>query len=142
MQHPFNTSSSQAIFFFLPNLPETALVLDSSYAGFAVSSYAGFAVSTQSVGSVRTLSKSALKILSFALAVSDGIFQAQCFFLQAELLTGEALFPGSSDIDQLHLQLQLLGPLPATMTRCFASNPHNAQASPLPAKPATKLKVW
>lgn len=88
------------------------------------------------------MGKSALKMLSFALAVSDGIFQAQVWLLQAELLTGEALFPGSSDIDQLHLELQLLGPLPATMTRCFASNPHNAQATPLPTKPTTQLKVW
>lgn len=61
---------------------------------------------------------------------------------QAELLTGEALFPGSSDIDQLHLQLKLLGPLPATMTRSFASNPHNAQATPLPSRPTTNLKSW
>ena len=64
------------------------------------------------------------------------------FVLQAELLTGEPLFPGSSDIDQVHQQLQLLGPLPATMTRSFASNPHNAQATPLPARPTANLKVW
>lgn len=62
--------------------------------------------------------------------------------LQAELLTGEALFPSSSDLDQLHLQLQLLGPLPAHMTRSFASNPHNAQAAPLPPKSTTSLKLW
>ena len=64
------------------------------------------------------------------------------FGLQAELLTGEALFPGTSDIDQLHLQLQLLGPLPANMTRSFVSNPHNAQEAPLPAKSTTNLKFW
>ena len=58
------------------------------------------------------------------------------------MLTGEALFPGSSDIDQLHLQLQLLGPLPATMMCSFASNPHNVQATPLPARPTTNLKLW
>lgn len=62
--------------------------------------------------------------------------------MQAELLTGEALFPGSSDIDQLHLQLQLLGPLPASMATSFCGNPHNAQLMPLPTKPVGSLKVW
>lgn len=68
------------------------------------------------------------------------IWAAGC--LMAELLTGEALFPGSSDIDQLHLQLQLLGPLPAIMTHSFSRNPHNAQLAPLPAKPVSNLKQW
>ena len=62
--------------------------------------------------------------------------------LQAELTTGEPLFPGSSDIDQLHLQLQLLGPLPASMAASFCGNPHNAQLLPLPAKPVSSLKAW
>lgn len=62
--------------------------------------------------------------------------------LQAELLTGEALFPGSSDIDQLHLQVHLLGPLPPHMTRSFATNPHNAQAAPFPPKATPNLKRW
>ncbi len=62
--------------------------------------------------------------------------------LQAELTTGEPLFPGSSDIDQLHLQLQLMGPLPASMAASFCGNPHNAQLLPLPAKPVSNLKAW
>jgi len=62
--------------------------------------------------------------------------------LQAELTTGEPLFPGSSDIDQLHLQLQLLGPLPASMAASFCCNPHNTQLLPLPAKPVSSLKAW
>jgi len=62
--------------------------------------------------------------------------------LQAELTTGEPLFPGSSDIDQLHLQLQLLGPLPASMAASFCGNPHNAQLLPLPAKSVSSLKAW
>lgn len=68
------------------------------------------------------------------------IWAAGC--LMAEILTGEPLFPGSSDIDQLHLQLQLLGPLPSSMTNSFLANPHSAQALPLPAKPSSNLNTW
>ncbi|KAL0020352.1 hypothetical protein WJX79_002060 [Trebouxia sp. C0005] len=68
------------------------------------------------------------------------IWAAGC--LMAELTTGEALFPGSSDIDQLYLQLQLLGPLPASMAASFCCNPHNAHLLPLPAKPVSSLKAW
>ncbi|DBB05721.1 TPA: hypothetical protein ACH3X1_012322 [Trebouxia sp. C0004] len=68
------------------------------------------------------------------------IWAAGC--LMAELTTGEPLFPGSSDIDQLHLQLQLLGPLPASMATSFCCNPHNMQLLPLPAKPVSSLRAW
>ena len=45
-------------------------------------------------------------------------------------------------MDQLHLQLQLLGPLPACMAASFCCNPHNTQLLPLPAKPVSSLKAW
>ena len=49
------------------------------------------------------------------------IWAAGCMF--AELLCGQPLFPGESDIDTLHLIIQMLGPLPDYFRELFAKNP-------------------
>lgn len=61
--------------------------------------------------------------------------------MQAELMTGKPLLPGMSDIDQLHLQLLLLGPLPPSLAMQLTGTPHNAQQELLPRRMAN-LKDW
>ena len=45
--------------------------------------------------------------------------------LMMELIDGEPLFPGESDIDQLHCIQKLLGPVPPAQQELFARNPLN-----------------
>ena len=43
--------------------------------------------------------------------------------LIAEMTDGEPLFPGDSDIDQLHQIMRTLGPIPQRMADVFTANP-------------------
>ncbi|KAG1672523.1 hypothetical protein FOA52_002832 [Chlamydomonas sp. UWO 241] len=46
--------------------------------------------------------------------------------LMGELLDGEPLFPGDSDLDQMYRVQQVLGPLPPALQAMFDANPQNA----------------
>lgn len=46
--------------------------------------------------------------------------------VQGELLDGEPLFPGDSDLDQLYRIQQVLGPLVPEHEQLFLRNPQNA----------------
>eukprot|EP00892_Ulva_mutabilis_P001741 jgi/Ulvmu1/11568/UM079_0011.1 len=46
--------------------------------------------------------------------------------LMAELLTGQPLFPGESDLDQLYKIISIVGPLTDIHLQRFENNPSNA----------------
>ncbi len=48
-----------------------------------------------------------------------------CPVLQGELLDGEPLFPGDSDLDQLYRIQQILGPMDPDHQAMFDRNPQN-----------------
>lgn len=59
--------------------------------------------------------------------------------LMGELIDGQPLFPGDSDLDQLQRVLQLLGPLTQGQRDLFSINPHN-EGVELPAEPSSSLR--
>ena len=44
--------------------------------------------------------------------------------IMGELIDGQPLFPGESEIDQLYVIQKVLGPLPTEQKEVFARNPH------------------
>lgn len=77
------------------------------------------------------------------LAIADKFLKGGCC-PQAELLTGAPLFPGTSDIDQLHLQQQLLGPLPYSPPPRVGPSPSLSRRaqSKAQANPLINLRDW
>jgi cyclin-dependent kinase-like len=60
--------------------------------------------------------------------------------LAYEVLTSKPLFPGESDLDQLHLIMNALGDLPESMKTCFKNNQFFANVKIPKIKTHTPLK--